>query len=111
MTNRRVRQAVAYFEEGNSDLGALDGMGLTATDLSDVIELVRWGAKAPLDVKAALERVYEARIQAEESAGLATPLVVLKEQKRWRLFTRLVIVLTWVAAAGAGMLAWAVFRR
>lgn len=111
MTNRRVRQAVAYFEEGNADLEPLDEMGLTAADLNDVIELVRWGGRAPLDVKETLERVYETRIQAEEKAGLATPLVVLKEQQRWRFYTRLMIVLSSVAALLAGVLAWSVFRR
>jgi len=111
VTNRRVRQAVAYFEQGNADLEPLDEMGLTAADLSDVIELVRWGGRAPLDVKAALERIYETRIEAEEKAGLAMPLVVLKEQQRWRFFTRLFIVASWLAAVVAGVLAWSVFRR
>lgn len=111
MTNRRVRQAVAYFEQGNADLEPLDEMGLTASDLSDVIELVRWGGKAPLDVKEALERIYETRIQAEENAGLATPLVVLREQQRWRFYMRLMIGLSCVTALIAGVLAWSVFRR
>ena len=111
MTNRRVRQAVAYFEAGNDDLEPLGEMGLTAADLNDVIELVRWGKKAPLGVKQALEGIYQARIAAEEQAGLASELVVLKEQRRWRFLTRLLIVLTWVAALFAGVLAWSVFRR
>ena len=111
MTNRRVRQAVAYFEQGNADLEPLEEMGLTAADLSDVIELVRWGGRAPLDVKEALERIYENRIQAEEMAGLATPLVVLREQQRWRFYTRIMIGLSGLAALVAVVLAWSVFRR
>ena len=111
MTNRRVRQAVAYFEAGNDNLEPLDEMGLTAADLNDVIELVRWGKKAPLGVKQALEGIYEARIAAEEQAGLASELVVLKEQKRWRLLTRALIVLTWMAVLVAGAFAWTRFHR
>ena len=111
MANRQVRQAIAYFEAGNADLEPLEEMGLTAADLNEVIELVAWGRKAPLEAKEALEGVYQARIAAEEKAGLATPLVVLKEQGRARFFGRLIVVAAWIAALVAGALAWGVFRR
>ena len=97
MANERVLQAVAYVEEGNTDLGPLDDMGLTAADLDEVLALVAWGDKASLQVKEAVERLYEARVAAEEKAGLAIPLVVVKEERRAR-WRRLLVVLATVGA-------------
>jgi hypothetical protein len=97
VANERVLQAVAYVEEGNTDLGPLDDMGLTAADLDEVLALVAWGDKASLQVKEAVERLYEARVAAEEKAGLAIPLVVVKEGRRAR-WRRLLVVLATVGA-------------
>ena len=85
MANERVRQAVAYFEEGNADLEPLHEMGLTAADLDEVLELVAWGDKASLEVKAAVGHLYEARLAEEEKAGLAIPLEIGRASCRERV--------------------------
>ena len=102
MANERVRQAVAYLEGGNADLAPMRQMGLTAADLDEVLELVAWGDRAPLAVKETVERLYEARVAEEEQAGLAMPLVVVKERRKGRL-RRLGIVLVAI-----GVLFWVV---
>ena len=104
MANERVLQAVAYFEEGNADLVPLHDMGLTAADLDEVLELVAWGDKASLEVKAAVERLYEARLAEEEKAGLAIPLVVVKEErKRGR---RVFVILAVIGALLVALMVW-----
>ena len=105
MTTERVRRAVAYLEEGSADLTPLNEMGLTATDLDEVLGLVAWGDRASLDVKDALEQLYEARAAEEEKAGLATPLVVVKEEREaWS--KRLFIVLVAIGALVLAVMAW-----
>ena len=105
MANERVRQAVAYFEEGNADLEPLHDMGLTAADLDEVLALVAWGDRASLEVKNAVERLYEARVAAEEKAGLAFPLVVVKEERR-RRGRRLLIVLAALGTVVLAVILW-----
>jgi hypothetical protein len=105
VANERVRQAVAYFEEGNADLAPLHDMGLTAADLDEVLALVAWGNKASLEVKNAVERLYEARVAAEEKAGLAIPLVVVKEERRGR-GRRLLMVLAAIGAVVLAVILW-----
>ena len=105
MANERVRQAVAYFEEGNADLSPLHDMGLTAADLDEVLALVAWGDKASLEVRDAVERLYEARVSDEEKAGLAIPLVVVKEERRGR-GRRLLIVLAAIGAVVLAVILW-----
>ncbi len=92
MPNDRVQQAMTYLEEGHTDLAPLVHMGLTAADLDSLLELVEWGDKASLAMKEKVERFYEVRVAEEEQAGLAMPLVVVKERRRGRL-RRLFIVL------------------
>ena len=104
MANERVLQAVAYFEEGNADLVPLHEMGLTAADLDEVLELVAWGDKASLEVKDAVERLYEARLAEEEKAGLAIPLVVVKEERRGR--RRLLVMLAAIGALLVAVIVW-----
>jgi len=105
VTTERVRRAVAYLEEGSADLTPLNEMGLTATDLDEVLGLVAWGDRASLDVKDALEQLYEARAAEEEKAGLATPLVVVKEEREaWS--KRLFIVLVAIGALVLAVMAW-----
>ncbi|TMB03450.1 MAG: hypothetical protein E6J57_03405 [Deltaproteobacteria bacterium] len=104
MANERVLQAVAYFEEGNADLVPLHDMGLTAADLDEILELVAWGDKASLEVKDAVERLYEARLAEEEKAGLAIPLVVVKEERRGR--RRLLVMLAAIGALLVAVIAW-----
>ena len=104
MANERVLQAVAYFEEGNADLVPLHDMGLTAADLDEILELVAWGDKASLEVKDAVERLYEARLAEEEKAGLAIPLVVVKEERRGR--RRLLVMLAVIGALLVAVIAW-----
>jgi len=99
-----VLQAVAYFEEGNADLVPLHDMGLTAADLDEVLELVAWGDKASLEVKDAVERLYEARLAEEEKAGLAIPLVVVKEERRGR--RRLLVMLAAIGALLVAVIVW-----
>jgi len=99
-----VLQAVAYFEEGNADLVPLHDMGLTAADLDEILELVAWGDKASLEVKDAVERLYEARLAEEEKAGLAIPLVVVKEERRGR--RRLLVMLAAIGALLVAVIAW-----
>ena len=105
MANERVLQAVAYFEEGNADLAPLHDMGLTAADLDDVLALVAWGDKASLEVKDAVERLYEARVAEEEKAGLAIPLVVVKEERKGRR-RRLFVMLTAIAVLLVTVIVW-----
>ena len=104
MANERVLQAVAYFEEGNADLVPLHDMGLTAADLDEILELVAWGDKASLEVKDAVERLYEARLAEEEKAGLAIPLVVVKEERRGR--RRLLVMLAAIGALLVAVFVW-----
>ncbi len=104
MANERVLQAVAYFEEGNADLVPLHDMGLTAADLDEILELVAWGDKASLEVKDAVERLYEARLAEEEKAGLAIPLVVVKEERRGR--RRLLVMLAAIGALLVAVIVW-----
>jgi len=104
VANERVLQAVAYFEEGNADLVPLHDMGLTAADLDEILELVAWGDKASLEVKDAVERLYEARLAEEEKAGLAIPLVVVKEERRGR--RRLLVMLAAIGALLVAVIAW-----
>ena len=92
MANDRVQKAIAYLEEGHSDLAPMEHLGLTAADLDALLEVVAWGDKVPLAMKEKLERFYEARVAQEEQAGLAMPLVVVKERRKGRL-RRLFIVL------------------
>jgi len=99
-----VLQAVAYFEEGNADLVPLHEMGLTAADLDEILELVAWGDKASLEVKDAVERLYEARLAEEEKAGLAIPLVVVKEERRGR--RRLLVMLAAIGALLVAVIVW-----
>jgi len=99
-----VLQAVAYFEEGNADLVPLHDMGLTAADLDEILELVAWGDKASLEVKDAVERLYEARLAEEEKAGLAIPLVVVKEERRGR--RRLLVMLAAIGALLVAVIVW-----
>ena len=104
MANERVLQTVAYFEAGNADLAPLHDMGLTAADLDDVLALVAWGDKASLEVKDAVERLYEARVAEEEKAGLAIPLVVVKEErKRGR---RVFVILAVIGALLVALMVW-----
>ncbi len=104
MPTERVRRAVAYLEGGNADVAFLHEMGLTAADVDEVLGLVAWGDKASLEVKDALERLYETRVTEEERAGLATPLVVVKEQRgRSR---RLLILLAAIGALVLAVLIW-----
>ena len=105
MANERVLQAVAYFEEGNTDIVPLHDMGLTAADLDEVLELVAWGDKASLEVKDALERLYEGRLAEEEKAGLAIPLVVVKEERRGRR-RRLLVMLAAIGALLVAVIVW-----
>ena len=105
MANERVRQAVAYFEEGNADLEPLQEMGLTAADLDEVLELVAWGDKASLEVKAAVGHLYEARLAEEEKAGLAIPLVVVKEERK-RGRRRLFVILAVIGALLVALMVW-----
>jgi len=105
VANERVLQAVAYFEEGNADLAPLHDMGLTAADLDDVLALVAWGDKASLEVKDAVERLYEARVAEEEKAGLAIPLVVVKEERKGRR-RRLFVMLTAIAVLLVTVIVW-----
>jgi len=105
VANERVRQAVAYFEEGNADLEPLQEMGLTAADLDEVLELVAWGDKASLEVKAAVEHLYEARLAEEEKAGLAIPLVVVKEERK-RGRRRLFVILAVIGALLVALMVW-----
>ncbi len=104
MANERVLQAVAYFEEGNADLVPLHDMGLTAADLDEILELVAWGDKASLEVKDAVERLYEVRLAEEEKAGLAIPLVVVKEERRGR--RRLLVMLAAIGALLVAVIVW-----
>ena len=104
MANERVLQTVAYFEAGNADLAPLHDMGLTAADLDEILELVAWGDKASLEVKDALERLYEGRLAEEEKAGLAIPLVVVKEERRGR--RRLLVMLAAIGALLVAVIAW-----
>ncbi len=104
MANERVLQAVAYFEAGNADLVPLHDMGLTAADLDEILELVAWGDKASLEVKDAVERLYEARLAEEEKAGLAIPLVVVKEERRGR--RRLLVMLAAIGALLVAVIVW-----
>ena len=104
MANERVLQTVAYFEAGNADLAPLHDMGLTAADLDEVLELVAWGDKASLEVKDALERLYEGRLAEEEKAGLAIPLVVVKEERRGR--RRLLVMLAAIGALLVAVIVW-----
>jgi len=106
VANERVQRAAAYIGEGNEDLATLHDMGLTAADLDEVLEVVAWGDKASLDVKAALERLYETRVAEEERAGLAVPLVVVREERKGRRRRLLVMV----AAIGALLVAVLVWR-
>jgi len=99
-----VLQAVAYFEEGNADLVPLHDMGLTAADLDEILELVAWGDKASLEVKDAVERLYEVRLAEEEKAGLAIPLVVVKEERRGR--RRLLVMLAAIGALLVAVIVW-----
>jgi len=99
-----VLQAVAYFEAGNADLVPLHDMGLTAADLDEILELVAWGDKASLEVKDAVERLYEARLAEEEKAGLAIPLVVVKEERRGR--RRLLVMLAAIGALLVAVIVW-----
>ena len=105
MANERVLQTVAYFEAGNADLAPLHDMGLTAADLDEILELVAWGHKASLQAKDALERLYEARVAEEEKAGLAIPLVVVKDERRGRR-RRLLVLLAAIAALLVAMIVW-----
>ena len=105
MANERVRQAVAHFEEGNADLEPLHEMGLTAADLDEVLELVAWGDKASLEVKAAVGHLYEARLAEEEKAGLAIPLVVVKEERK-RGRRRLFVILAVIGALLVALMVW-----
>jgi len=105
VANERVRQAVAYFEEGNADLEPLQEMGLTAADLDEVLELVAWGDKASLEVKAAVGHLYEARLAEEEKAGLAIPLVVVKEERK-RGRRRLFVILAVIGALLVALMVW-----
>jgi len=109
VANERVLQAVAYFEEGNADLVPLHDMGLTAADLDEILELVAWGDKASLEVKDAVERLYEARLAEEEKAGLAIPLVVVKEERRGR--RRLLVMLAAIGALLVAVIAWRARRH
>jgi len=105
VANERVRQAVAYCEEGNADLEPLHEMGLTAADLDEVLELVAWGDKASLEVKAAVGHLYEARLAEEEKAGLAIPLVVVKEERK-RGRRRLFVILAVIGALLVALMVW-----
>ncbi len=105
MANERVLQTVAYFEAGNADLAPLHDMGLTAADLDEILELVAWGDKASLEVKDAVERLYEARVAEEEKAGLAIPLVVVKEERKGRR-RRLFVMLTAIAVLLVTVIVW-----
>jgi len=105
VANERVRQAVAYFEGGNADVEPLHDMGLTAADLDEVLELVAWGDKASLEVKAAVERLYEARLAEEEKAGLAIPLVVVKEERK-RGGRRVFVILAVIGALLVALMVW-----
>ena len=105
MANERVLQAVAYFEAGNADLVPLHDMGLTAADLDEILELVAWGDKASLEVKDAVERLYEARLAEEEKAGLAIPLVVVKEERK-RGRRRLFVILAVIGALLVALMVW-----
>ena len=96
---------MAYFEEGNADLEPLHEMGLTAADLDEVLELVAWGDKASLEVKAAVEHLYEARLAEEEKAGLAIPLVVVKEERK-RGRRRLFVILAVIGALLVALMVW-----
>jgi len=96
---------VAYFEEGNADLEPLHEMGLTAADLDEVLELVAWGDKASLEVKAAVGHLYEARLAEEEKAGLAIPLVVVKEERK-RGRRRLFVILAVIGALLVALMVW-----
>ena len=96
---------MAYFEEGNADLEPLHEMGLTAADLDEVLELVAWGDKASLEVKAAVGHLYEARLAEEEKAGLAIPLVVVKEERK-RGRRRLFVILAVIGALLVALMVW-----
>jgi len=96
---------VAYFEGGNADVEPLHDMGLTAADLDEVLELVAWGDKASLEVKAAVGHLYEARLAEEEKAGLAIPLVVVKEERK-RGRRRLFVILAVIGALLVALMVW-----
>ena len=105
MPTERVRRAVAYLEGGNADVASLHEMGLTAADVDEVLGLVAWGDKASLEVKDAVERLYEARLAEEEKAGLAIPLVVVKEERRGRR-RRLLVMLAAIGALLVAVFVW-----
>ena len=96
---------MAYFEGGNADVEPLHDMGLTAADLDEVLELVAWGDKASLEVKAAVGHLYEARLAEEEKAGLAIPLVVVKEERK-RGRRRLFVILAVIGALLVALMVW-----
>src|SRR5438045_9037751 len=79
--SERVLRAVVYLEEGHTDLAPLETMGLTARHLSEVLELVAWDEASTPAMRAAVERLFEARAGSEEQAGRSTPGVGGREER------------------------------
>lgn len=103
--SERAKRAIEYLEE-DASVARLEAMGLSATELGEVLSGLTSGDRVPDEVLEAVERLYDARRAAEEEAGLAVPVVTLKPESEipWTL-------IGWLAAAAAlGGAAWILLR-
>jgi hypothetical protein len=108
--NERVLRAVVYLEDGHTDIEPLRHMGLTSRHLAEVLDLVAWGDTASMETREAVARLFEARAAAEEQAGLSTPIVVVKEDRKISL-RKVAALVAAILLVTAAMLAFLVRHR
>ena len=83
----RVRRAAAYLGQEHAEVAALNEMGLTSAEIAELVSLIADDERLPARLRADVARLYAARRDAEERAGIAIPLVVVEpdRSRRWKL--------------------------
>jgi hypothetical protein len=109
-TRERVRRAAAYLGQEDAQVAALNEMGLTSAEIAELVSLIADDERLPAPLRADVARLYAARRDAEERAGIAIPLVVVEpdRSRRWKLLLAGIVAigaaLGAAIARGAGLL-------
>ena len=105
----RVRRAATYLGQEEAQVAALTEMGLTSAEIAELVALIADDERLPAPLRADVARLYVARRDAEERAGIAIPLVVVEpdRSRRWKILlagiAALAAVLGAAIAHGAGL--------
>jgi len=109
MANERIRRAIAYIEDGGSDLAPLEAMGLNASEIHEVLALACWDDRTAA-LREALDHLRALRTDDEVRAGLRFPIVVIGPPVRPRVPRVAIAALVALSVLGAVVAARVVGR-